>query len=324
VYGMGWSERVADSFKFRFAIGSFREEYTNKVDIVQYSEEKDEFVRRGGFDHPYPTTKISWVPDPEGNQKDLIATSGDYLRIWRVDPADNGTEDVNVQRVSFLINSKSPDYCAPLTSLDWNAVDTSLIGTSSIDTTCTIWNIETGTNVAQLIAHDEEVYDIAFASRSKDVFASAGADGSVRVFDMRELERSSIVYEGDGDGPQKQALLRLAWNKQDPNFLAIVGLNSGKTLILDQRIPLRPYAELSGHQACVNAVAWAPHSSCHVCSVAEDAQALIWELPSSSKVIDEPILAYKADSCINQLQWSSATPDWVGIAFDNKVQVLRV
>ena len=36
----------------------------------------------------------------------------------------------------------------------------------------------------QLIAHDKEVYDIAFAKANTDVFASVGADGSVRLFDL--------------------------------------------------------------------------------------------------------------------------------------------
>ena len=35
----------------------------------------------------------------------------------------------------------------------------------------------------QLIAHDKEVYDIAWGG--KGVFASVSADGSVRVFDLR-------------------------------------------------------------------------------------------------------------------------------------------
>ena len=37
----------------------------------------------------------------------------------------------------------------------------------------------------QLIAHDKEVYDIAFSSGNKDVFATVGADGSLRMFDLR-------------------------------------------------------------------------------------------------------------------------------------------
>jgi len=35
----------------------------------------------------------------------------------------------------------------------------------------------------QLIAHDKEVYDIAWGGAG--VFASVSADGSVRVFDLR-------------------------------------------------------------------------------------------------------------------------------------------
>ena len=42
-----------------------------------------------------------------------------------------------------LNNNKKTDFCAPLTSFDWNAQDPRLIATSSIDTTCSIWDIGT-------------------------------------------------------------------------------------------------------------------------------------------------------------------------------------
>lgn len=45
---------------------------------------------------------------------------------------------------------------------------------------------------------------------------------------------------------------------------------------------------------------------------------------SDSLVCADPILAYTAEAEINNLQWSSAHPDWVAIAFENKVQMLRV
>jgi len=41
----------------------------------------------------------------------------------------------------------------------------SIIGTSSIDTTCTIWDVETQQVKTQVIAHDAEVYDIGFQTR---------------------------------------------------------------------------------------------------------------------------------------------------------------
>jgi len=50
----------------------------------------------------------------------------------------------------------------------------------------------------------------------------SGADGSVRMFDLRHLEHSTIIYED----PQHQPLLRLAWNKQDPNYLATMAMDA--------------------------------------------------------------------------------------------------
>ena len=52
--------------------------------IVQLDEETHQFVDNGGFEHPYPTTKIMWMPDQTGNRRDLLATTGDYLRLWNV------------------------------------------------------------------------------------------------------------------------------------------------------------------------------------------------------------------------------------------------
>lgn len=34
------------------------------------------------FDHPYPTTKIMWIPDSKGIYPDLLATSGMYIHIF--------------------------------------------------------------------------------------------------------------------------------------------------------------------------------------------------------------------------------------------------
>lgn len=194
-----------------------------------------------------------------------------------------------------------------------------MIGTSSIDTTCTIWDVTTQTARTQLIAHDREVFDLAFA-RGKDVFASVGADGSVRMFDLRSLEHSTIIYES----PNLDPLLRLEWNKQDPNYLATFMVDSRRTIILDIRVPSLPVAELGGHLGCVNAIAWAPHSSCHICTAGDDSQALIWDLSQMPKrPVDDPILAYNADGEINNLQWCASQPDWVSIAYSDKLQICK-
>jgi len=269
--------------------------------------------KKGDFDHPYPTTKIMWIPDKTASRADLMGTTGDYMRIWNVGEEGKGTLRC------LLNNNKNSEFCAPLTSFDWNETNPEIVGTSSIDTTCTIWNIKTEQAMTQLIAHDKEVYDIAFA-RGTDVFASVGADGSVRMFDLRSLEHSTIIYETQELTP----LLRLSWNKQDPNYLATMVMDSQKCIILDIRVPSLPAAELQGHTACLNALAWAPHSSCHICTAGDDSQALIWDLSPMPKPIQDPILAYNAEAEINQLQWSMSQPDWIAIAFGKKLQILRV
>ncbi|GJS04713.1 ribonuclease H-like domain-containing protein [Tanacetum coccineum] len=122
-------------------------------------------------------------------------------------------------------------------------------------------------------------------------------------------------------------LVRLGWNKQDPRYMATIIMDSAKVVVLDIRFPTLPVVELQRHQASVNAIAWAPHSSCHICTAGDDSQALIWDLSSMGQPVEgglDPILAYTAGAEIEQLQWSSSQPDWVAIAFASKLQILRV
>lgn len=162
--------------------------------------------------HSYPVTRLLWEPPSSQKQStDLLATSGDHLRLWSLPSETQANPSNNITRggrdassitkltpLALLSNSKTPDHTAPLTSLDWNTVSPSLIITSSIDTTCTIWDIPSLTAKTQLIAHDKEVYDVRFCANSVDVFVSCGQDGSVRMFDLRSLEHSTIIYEPTG------------------------------------------------------------------------------------------------------------------------------
>ena len=95
-------------------------------------------------------------------------------------------------------------------------------------------------------------------------------------------------------------------------------------IVLDIRYPSRAAATLSGHHASVNGVCWAPHSSCHLSTAGDDRQALIWDLSLMPKPIEDPILCYEAQAEINSLSWSAAHTELIAIAFDDKVQVLRV
>lgn len=97
LYSINWSMKP-DSH-FRLAIGSFIEDFNNKVQVIALDEEKGSFVPLSTIDHTYPPTKIMWIPDTSGVYPDLLATSGDYLRIWR--------HGENETRLECLLNNVS-------------------------------------------------------------------------------------------------------------------------------------------------------------------------------------------------------------------------
>ena len=209
----------------KMALGSYVEDGHNFIQIldtqIQIDPEADQYPDAPRYNlhynkiaeatHSYPVTRILWEPASQQKQStDLLATSGDHLRLWSLPAAASYSHNNSITArssnplsttthkltpLALLSNSKSPEHTAPLTSLDWNTLSPSLIITSSIDTTCTIWDIPTLTAKTQLIAHDKEVFDVRFCANSVDVFVSCGADGSVRMFDLRSLEHSTIIYE---------------------------------------------------------------------------------------------------------------------------------
>ncbi len=102
-YTMAWCRNTDGRFKM--AVGSFIEEYSNKIEIVQLQKDSNangQFSKLCTFDHPYPATKIMWAPSKHNlTSKDLLATTGDYLRIWTLD-AEN-----NIEMKGVLNNNKN-------------------------------------------------------------------------------------------------------------------------------------------------------------------------------------------------------------------------
>lgn len=157
-----------------------------------------------------------------------------------------------------------------MTSFSWNEKSPQLIVTSSIDTTCTVWDIDTSTALTQLIAHDREVYDVAWLPGSTDIFVSVGADGSLRAFDLRSLEHSTILYETPAPKnvpppsaspsasarPHTSPLLRIGFNPSDSNYMSTFHMDGNEIQILDMRSPGQPVMELRGHHGPVNALGW--------------------------------------------------------------------
>ncbi|KAK4281686.1 hypothetical protein QN277_013149 [Acacia crassicarpa] len=320
IYALAWSLRRDKNP--RLAIGSYIEDHMNKVELVHFNHETLNYSTDPNLvlDHPYAPTNIMFFPSEDDTNPDIIATSGDYLRLWEI-------HEDRIELKSLLTGNKVRGNSA-ITSFDWAEFDPRRLAASSVDTTCTIWDIEKESLDTQLVAHDKEVYDISWGGFN--VFASVSGDGSVRVFDLRDKERSTIIFENP---VQDCPLLRLEWNKGDPRFMATVGMDSNKVVIMDIRQPTTPVMELNKHKASVNAISWSPHMGRRLCSCGDDSRALIWDVvgtigsqPRISGGDDvKPDLCYESTAAeINQVRWSLVQMDWIALAFANMLQLLKV
>lgn len=358
---------------FRLGVASFIENYQNQIAIVGLQDERvlveddytdyPDFVTLCEAYHGYPATSLQWQPasahahswSQKSASTELLATTGDALRVWEYSGDGPVTSSNYVGRQPSVSSAHSltmktalsgqskvqnQSAGAPLTNFSWNEKSPNLIVTASIDTTCTVWNIDTSTAMTQLIAHDREVYDVAWLPGSTDIFVSVGADGSLRAFDLRSLEHSTILYETPAPKnvplptsnpsasarPPTSPLLRIAFNPSDSNYMSTFHMDGSDVQILDMRSPGQPVIELRGHQGPINALGWGSADHPLLATAGDDCQVLLWDLanytqgaasPRSAgsrlnsprpdakkKIVTDPVMAYTAPSQITNLAWS--------------------
>ncbi|KDQ57671.1 hypothetical protein JAAARDRAFT_130798 [Jaapia argillacea MUCL 33604] len=378
VFGLDWcktpapGQQLRPRSSFRLGISSFTEDYKNRIAVVGLQDERvlveDDYTDYPDFtilaeaQHGYPATSLQWQPasassyawSQKSPSSELLATTGDALRVWEytndvpqvVSSYVGGRQTTNAGGHRLSLKTVLPGQSkvasqntgAPLTNFSWNEKAPGLIVTSSIDTTCTVWNIDTSTAITQLIAHDREVYDVAWLPGSTDIFVSVGADGSLRAFDLRSLEHSTILYEtpapknvpppsaspSTSARPPTSPLLRICFNPADSNYMSTFHMDGSEIQILDMRSPGQPVMELKAHRAQVNALGWSATETPLLATAGDDCQVLLWDLanymqistaasrsrmnsprPDAKKqVISDPVMAYAAQSEITGLAWS--------------------
>lgn len=361
------------------AVSSFCENYMNRIAIIGLQDDRvlvedeqtdyPDFVTLCDVHAGYPPTSLQWQPASANSynwtqklsNSELLASTGEVLRIWEltmdnsagvssyIGRQSNSTGcSLNLRRAlsGYSKVQSSSTATAPLTNFSWNEKNPSLIVTSSIDTTCTVWNIDTCSAITQLIAHDREVYDVAWLPDSTDIFVSVGADGSLRAFDLRSLEHSTILYEtpapknvappsspNPSARPPTSPLLRIAFNPLDSNYMSTFHMDGSEVQILDMRSPGQPVLELKAHSGPLNALGWSRSEQPLLATAGDDGQALLWDLSSymqtgassmnagsrlnsprpdvKKRVVSEPVMAYSGGSFITNVAWSppiSGTP----------------
>lgn len=119
--------------------------------------------------------------------------------------------------------------------------------------------------VANTRAHPSEIYDIAFSPVVMDTFITCGKDGSIRLFDIRCVNKYSIFHKREDSLP----ILRVAWNPINAMTVGFVTHNQPEVTIIDVRSPEKEL-KLTSHAAPVNAIEWSPSQMSYFVSVGED------------------------------------------------------
>lgn len=199
-----WPAYACDCTANKAAVASFTPAKRNELMLYSF-DDHNQFtpVLSGPVIYKMAATKAAFCPTAVHETAQLLALSGSDVCLYKIQ--DSIVEQVAVLACGSSLRKNSiasegviiPDHAtahssstvqnsaAPITSLSWCPSDPTLLVTASYDTTCTIWNVETGTIKTQLIAHDKEVFDVAFAPNRSDTFVSVGAEGSLRLFDTR-------------------------------------------------------------------------------------------------------------------------------------------
>lgn len=357
-YACDWSQN-SSSF-CTLAVGSFLPNRHNYIQVVNLPDVTSESWQTTAETLPidYVATKVLWSPSKVKNCE-YLAAAGDGVYIWRnSDGGDIGSFTLTGRLISKHGQRRSSEDAsahinntgdvpfgggepaavsnnppAPITSFDWNKMDPTRIVTASYDTTCTVWCLETGTIKTQLIAHDKEVFDVAYSPVSTESFVSVGADGSLRLFDIRNLDHSTIIYES----VEARPLLRVAWNPLDPNYLATFALDSRAVIVMDVRMPSVPAAELIEHQRPVVSIRWSPASSSHL-ATADEQSVRLWDLSDYDRV-PGPKYLFEAASLgrasmgtdsmldpvpVQSLLWPAIAPEWLGITSTDQVSIMHL
>lgn len=308
-YALSFSTNPAEDLKV--ALGSIKENNDNNIDILKIDQQYQTIKTKFKIPHKYPPTKLKWGKHHPGLLVDqLLASTSDCLNIFQID------ED-SFQHKCELKNSQYKELASPMTSFAWNPVDYNQICCSSIDTTCSLWDIEQQQLSKLVITHDKEVFDVSFSPDGR-AFVTVGADNTARYFDTQNLNESTIIHEHD------EPLIRIAWNNSTTSHLiAITSLSGNDIILLDIRKPLYPVSKLTFHQQPINNLAWSPESPFLLCSISGDQHAYLWNVEKFQSDNCVPTLEYSSDIPLNNVEWCSYL-DWIGISKENSFIMLRI
>ncbi|KAG6526433.1 histone-binding protein MSI1-like [Zingiber officinale] len=224
---------------------------------------------------------ISWSPHKEG-----FLLSGSYdskICLWDVEM----TPEKKVIDAKHLFEA----HTASVEDVAWHLKNENMFGSVGDDHHLMIWDLRSsasGKPQQMVKAHEDEVNSLSFNPFNEWILATASADTTVSLFDLRKLTTSLHTFAG-----HEGAVVQVEWNPRHETILGSSGADK-KLMIWDlNRIGDEQTAEdaddgppevlfvHSGHTAKISEFSWNPDEPWVIASVAEDNVLQVWQIAES-------------------------------------------
>jgi len=249
-------------------------QFVNPSNPLKEKNIQSEMLRIATFEYPVGITDCAW-----GENSDNIiasATCDGSIQIW---------------------NTNLPNFSPPVASLlghkrdcqsiDWNIYDKDLLVSAGMDGTVRVWNVCKTIEICSTAATPVGgggggfvIYCCVWSPRNSSVLASAGADGRIRINDIRAKESGRIeMIEVRSLSMPCSDILSIDFNKYN-EFQVVSGSTDGVVRHWDIRSnsPLgEPLREYFGHSLAVKRVKCNPFHERFISSASYDLSVIVWD-----------------------------------------------
>jgi len=290
----------------RLAISSLESSLTNKIEIIEM--ENNKLVSKCNEKLEAQISKLMW--SPRVINRNTLACCTNMLNLFSYNSENH--------ELDSIYELKNPFSKSPLNSFDWSNSNPAILGTSSKDKTCTIWDLMKFEIHTHLMELESEVLDIAFSLKNENFFISSDVNGQIHLYDMRNLKYPKKFFESN------HPIDKIAFNNENSNLISIMLKGNKEVNIIDIRQSKESLVQLR-HSSHVNDFSWASKKSGFICTVGEDKLVNIWNI--DLQIVDSPqnpIKLYETSKEIFNVDWSFNNPEWIAISYGNKLQLLKV
>ena len=276
------------------AVASFDKSSENTIALYQLRDE--EFCHVLSFPCSLPQTRVCFRPHGTLTPTDSFVSIDVGLHVFHIEGERAHAGD------TLPIGEGRP-----LTSLDWNRSDPKISVTGCVDGTASIVDMQALQVTSTIQAHEQDVYDVSFFPVSS-TFVTAGLDGSLRVFDPRDLNSSLIIYQA------AMPIQRVITSPFEGYLIGALPGASNRVVIVDSRFPGPPAAVCGGNESPVVAFGWSKLSPARVYTAHEN------NVIFSCDIVDGGSIENEAARASGTIQNFAVGPMILAVAADKSIE----